>query len=340
MIRTFKNSVPFALTVLFLMNSFSTQVFADPLKIALILDRGGKDDKSFNSAAYKGATEAKEKLGIFLKEVEVSDDNLFEPAMRSFAQKKFDLILAIGVSQSETVKKLCKELPDQKFAIVDAKVDCPNVISLMFEEHEGSFLVGYIAGLKSKTGSVGFVGGMDIPLIRRFEMAYLQGAKVANPKIKTISNYIGVTGEAWHNPTKGKELAQSQFSRGVDIIYVAAGASNNGVFDATESLSKEGEKKFSIGVDSNQNWIKPGLILTSMLKRVDSAVFQTIKSFKEGKFESGIRMHGLKNSGIDWALDENNEKLFSKEDIKKINDVKKDIISGKIKVDDYYKLKK
>ncbi len=328
------NRIPHIVAVvLSFMVSFS--VYADVPKIALILDRGGKDDKSFNTAAFKGATEAKNKLGITLKEIEVSDDNLFEPAMRSFSQKKFDLILAIGVSQGETVKKLCKELPNQKFAIVDSKVECPNVAALMFEEHEGSYIVGYIAGLKSKTGMVGFIGGMDIPLIRRFEMAYFQGAKAANSKIKTVSNYIGVTGEAWNNPTKGKELAQSQYGRGADIIYVAAGASNNGAFDAAESM-----KKFAIGVDSNQNWIKPGLILTSMLKRVDTAVFDTIKDFKEGKFNAGVHSFGLKNNGIDWALDEHNEKLFTKDEIKKINEIKVDIIKGKIKVDDYYILKK
>lgn len=313
----------------------STLVNADQFKVGLILDRGGKDDKSFNSAAFKGSTEAKSKLGIFLKEVEVSDDNLFEPAMKSFAQKKFDLILAIGVSQAEALKKVSKEFPNQKFAIIDAVVDSPNVASLMFNEHEGSYLVGYIAGLKTKTNSVGFIGGMDIPLIRRFEMAYVQGAKSANPKVKTITNYIGVTSDAWNNPTKGKELAQSQYGRGADIIFVAAGASNNGAFNAAED-----SKKFAIGVDSNQNWIKPGLILTSMLKRVDTAVYQTIEESSKGQFKAGTHIFGLQNSGIDWALDEHNKKLFTDEEIKKIDALKGDIVKGKIKVEDYYKKKK
>ncbi len=314
---------------------FSALSFADPFKVGLILDRGGKDDKSFNSAAFKGSTEAKNKLGIFLKEVEVSDDNLFEPAMKSFAQKKFDLIIAIGVSQAEPLKKVSKEFPNQKFAIVDASVDSPNVASLMFNEHEGSYLVGYIAGMKSKSNTIGFIGGMDIPLIRRFDMAYTQGVKAANSKAKTITNYIGVTSDAWNNPTKGKELAQSQYGRGADIIFVAAGASNNGAFNAAEE-----SKKFAIGVDSNQNWIKPGLILTSMLKRVDTAVYMTIEQASKGQFKSGVHSFGLQNSGIDWALDENNKKLFSEEEIKKIDAIKADIVSGKIKVDDYYKKKK
>lgn len=314
---------------------FSNFVHADQFKVGLILDRGGKDDKSFNSAAYKGSVEAKTKLGIFLKVVEVSDDNLFEPAMKSFAQKKFDLIVAIGVSQAEALKKVSKEFPNQKFAIIDAIVDSPNVASLMFNEHEGSYLVGYIAGMKTKTNIVGFIGGMDIPLIRRFELAYAQGAKAANPKIKTIINYIGVTSDAWNNPTKGKELAQSQFGRGADIIFVAAGASNNGVFNAAEET-----KKFAIGVDSNQNWIKPGLIITSMLKRVDTAVYATIEESTKNQFIAGTHVFGLNNSGIDWALDENNKKLFSDEDLKKIDLIKSDIIKNKIKVEDYYKKKK
>ena len=319
--------------LLLFLTSFTAS--ADPLKIALVLDRGGKDDKSFNSAAFRGATEAKEKLGIFLKEVEVSEDNLYEPAMKSFAQKKFDLIIAIGVSQSEAVKKLAKENPNQKFAIVDAKVDAPNVVSMVFEEQEGSYLVGYVAGLKSATGKVGFIGGMDIPLIRRFEMAYSQGAKAAKPGTQVLTNYIGVTSEAWNNPTKGKELAQSQYGQGADIIFTAAGASNNGVFDASEA-----QKKFTIGCDSNQNWIKPGLVMTSMLKRVDTAVYQTIEDVTKGKFVGGVHTFGLKNNGIDWALDDNNKKLFNEAEIKKINSVRTAIVAGKIKVDDYYKKKK
>lgn len=304
-------------------------------RIALILDKGGKDDKSFNSAAFKGATDAKQKLGIFLKEVEAGDDSLFEPAMRSFAAKKFDLIIGIGIAQAQTIKKLSKELPNQKFAIVDAPVDSSNVAALVFQEHEGSFLVGYIAGLKTTTGTVGFLGGMDIPLIRRFELAYKQGAEAAKPGIKVLTNYISATSDAWNNPTKARELAENQYNRGADIIFVAAGASNNGCFDAAEKA-----KKFAIGVDSNQNWIKPGRILTSMLKRVDRAVYEVIEDLQSGKFKGGIRSFGMRNDGIGWALDQYNEKLFTAVEIKKINAIKKDIITGKINIKDYYKTRK
>lgn len=327
----------FAVRTIFLFVFFLTAaaVHADSARIALVLDKGGKDDKSFNSAAFRGATEAKQKLGIFLKEIEASDDSFFEPAMRSFISKKFDLIIGIGVSQAETVRKLSKEFPQQKFAVIDASVEAPNVISAMFNEHEGSYLVGYIAGMKSKTGNVGFLGGMDIPLIRRFEKAYVQGAQAARPGIATQVNYVGVTSEAWNNPTKAKELAQNQYGRGADIIFVAAGASNNGCFDAADSSGK-----LAIGVDSNQNWIKPGKILTSMLKRVDTAVYQIIEDTTKHQFKGGVRVFGLKNNGVDWAIDQYNEKLFSKDDLKKIDDLKKKIVAGKVQVADYYKAKK
>lgn len=323
------------LSILLAFLCMASTASAEQLRVALVLDKGGKDDKSFNSAAFRGATEAKQKLGVFLKEIEASDDSFFEPAMRSFISKKFDLIIGIGVAQAEAIKKLAKEFPQQKFAIIDAPVEAPNVVAAMFEEHEGSYLVGYAAGLKTKSGNVGFIGGMDIPLIRRFEKAYAQGAQAARAGAKVQANYVGVTSDAWNNPTKAKELAQNQYNRGADVIFVGAGASNNGVFDAAENT-----KKFAIGCDSNQNWIKPGLILTSMLKRVDTAVYQVIDETKNGKFKGGVRVFGLKNDGIDWALDEHNEKLFTADEVKKINKAKADIIAGKIKVVDYYKTKK
>lgn len=298
-----------------------------------MLDKGGKDDKSFNSSADRGATEAKQKFGLFLKEVEAGDDSFFEPAIRSFVSKKFDLIIGIGVAQAETIKKLAKEFPQQKFAIIDSKVELPNVASALFSEHEGSYLVGYIAGMKTKTGAVGFIGGMDIPLIRRFEKAYTQGATAAHPGVKVLINYVGVTSEAWNNPTKSKELAENQYERGADIIFSAAGASNNGVFDAAG-----GAGKLAIGSDSNQNWIKPGRILTSMLKRVDTAVYGMIDDLAKGRFHGGVRVFGLKNNGVDWALDSNNDKLFTPSERKKIEAVKNSIVAGRVKVTDYYGL--
>lgn len=301
-------------------------------KVALILDKGGKDDKSFNAAAFEGANRAKKDLSIQLKYVEAMDDAAVESTMRSFAQKNFDLILGIGFSMADPIKKVAAQFPNLKFVLVDAEVTLPNVRSLLFEEHQGSYLIGAIAALASKTGKIGFLGGMDVPLIRRFQLGYEAGAKKINPNIKISINYIGVTSEAWNNPPKAKELSLNQFNQGIDVIFAAAGASNYGLFDAAED-----KKKFAIGVDSNQNWVKPGIVLTSMMKRVDVAVYQAIKDSVAGKFSAGTQRFGLDNQGIDYALDEHNEKLFSAEWKKKIATLKAEIISGKIKVPDYYK---
>lgn len=308
----------------------SPSVFA--LKVGLVLDKGGKDDKSFNSAAYEGATKAQTELGIELKYVEATDSHAIESLHRSLAKKNYDLIIGIGFAQTEAIKKIAAQFPDKKFAIVDGELKATNVKSLLFEEHEGSFLVGALAALKSPSGKMGFIGGMDIPLIRRFELGYKAGAEKINTKAQLISNFIGVTGEAWNNPAKAKELALAQYNSGVDVIFVAAGASGAGVFDAAED-----KNKLAIGVDSNQNWLKPGFILTSMLKRVDIAVYDTIKEMKEGHFQSGVVRFGLKNKGVDYSIDKYNEKLLTPELRRKVEDLKIQIISGQIQVPDYYK---
>ncbi len=308
---------------------------AAPIKVGLVLDKGGKDDKSFNAAAFKGAQEAQQKFGIQLKVVEATDDNAFEPMIRALAQKEYDLVIAVGISQGDALKKVAPQFPAKKFAIVDAEVNAPNVRTLLFQEHEGSFLVGAAAALASTTGKLGFIGGMEIPLIRRFEMGFTAGAKHVNPKAQVATNYIGVTGDAWNNPPKCKELAISQYDRGADVIFAAAGASNTGLFDAAEE-----KKKFAIGVDSNQNWIKPGRVLTSMLKRVDLAVYKAIEQVVGGKFEAGVIRHGLKDQGIDYAVDSNNEKVLTTEMRTQLEAIKKQIVSGKIKVPDYYQSRK
>lgn len=303
------------------------------VQVGLVLDKAGKDDKSFNSAAYEGALRAK---GFStLKYVEATDDSAFESLLRRFARSgKYDIVISIGFTQADALKKIAPKFPKQKFAIIDSIVQQPNVKSVMFEEHQGSFVVGAIATMKSRSKKVGFIGGMDIPLIRRFQMGYEAGAKHVDPKANVTANYIGITSEAWNNPAKAKELAISQFSSGVDVIFVAAGASNLGVFDAAEE-----KKKLAIGVDSNQNGLKPGFILTSMLKRVDNAVFDTIKEVSEGRFQAGEYRFGLKNGGIGYSLDKNNEKILTPDIRKKADSIQKEIISGKIAVPDYYKRK-
>ena len=307
---------------------------AKDLRVALVLDKGGKDDKSFNSAAYAGAMKAKSELNVFVKYVEATDDNAFESLIRAFAQKDFDLIVVIGITQRDALKKVAAQFPQKHFAIVDAEVDLPNVRSLLFEEHQGSYLVGAAAALVSKTGKVGFIGGMDIPLIRRFQVGYEAGAKKINPKAKVTANFIGITGDAWNNPAKAKELAVAQYASGVDVIFSPSGASTSGVFDAAEERGK-----FAIGVDSNQNWVKPGRILTSMLKRVDVAVFKTCQDASKGNFQAGVQHYGLQDQGVDYAVDQYNEKVLTAETRKKLDALKAEIIAGKIQVPDYYKKK-
>lgn len=311
----------------------ATSAFAE-VKVGLVFDRGGKDDKSFNASAYEGAMQAKDKLKVYTKYVEATDDNSFEPLLRSFAQKDFDVIIGIGFAQAEAVKKVAAAYPQKHFAIVDSEINLPNVRSLMFEEHEGSYLVGALAAAMSKGNKVGFIGGMDIPLIRRFEMGYKAGALKVKPKAELVSNYLGSTPQAWNDPPRAKEVAKAQYGKGAEIIFGAAGASGAGLFDAAEEL-----KKFAIGVDSNQNWIKPGRIVTSMLKRVDVAVFNTIQDVAQGKFSAGTRRFGLSNQGVDFSLDQYNKALIPADVLKQVNDLKAQIIQGKIKVPDYYKQK-
>ncbi len=324
------------LNVVMLLGVFAATVplaaAADPFRVGIVLDKGGRDDKSFNAAAFKGGQEAEKDFGVQVKVLEGRDDNSSEPMLRSLAEKKFDLIIAVGFSQGAAVKKVSAQFPDRHFVVIDTEVTAPNVRSLMFKEHEGSFLVGAIAALTSKTGKIGFIGGMDIPLIRRFEGGYAAGARHINKNIQVLTNFAGVTGEAWNNPPKGKELALAQYSQGADVIFAAAGATGVGVFDAAEE-----QKKFAIGVDSNQNWVKPGFILTSMLKRIDVAVRTLIGEAKAGKFTAGTVHYGLDTQGVDFAVDANNAKILTADVIKKANALKAEIIAGKIKVPDFYK---
>jgi basic membrane protein A len=324
--------IAIAALVLTIVGQFTPSAFAD-FKVGLVLDRGGRDDKSFNASAYEGASAAKDKLGIHLRYVEATDENSFEPMLRAFAQRDYDLIIGVGFAQKDAIAKVAAQFPQKHFAIVDSEVDLPNVRSLMFEEHQGAYLIGAIAAMVSKTGKIGFVGGMDVPLIRRFQLGYEAGAKKINPQITVLSNFCGVTPDAWNNPPKAKELALAQYEDGADVIFAAAGASGFGVFDAAEE-----KQKLAIGVDSNQNWIKPGFILTSMLKRVDLAVYSTIEDAQAGKFTGGVKRFGLADKGVDYAVDQYNDKLLPQSVRARVDQLKADIIAGKIDVPDYYKL--
>jgi basic membrane protein A len=314
---------------------FSSFALAAPFQVGLLLDKAGKDDASFNASAYRGIERAEKELGVKSKTVEAKDTAQAEALLRSLGQKKFDLIIAIGFSQADAVKRVAQTMPNIKFVIVDAEVKAPNVTSVMFAEHEGAFLMGALAAMKSKSAQIGFIGGMDVPLIRRFQMGYDAGAKYQNPKVKVSSAYIGVTGDAFNNPPKAKEVAILQNNQGADVIFHAAGASGKGLFDAAE------EKNFlAIGVDSNQNSAKPGRVLTSMLKKVDVAVFDAIKKSKESSLKSGESIfHDFSTGGIDWALDAHNRSLVTPEMEKRANEIKQAIVAGKVTVPDYYKKK-
>jgi basic membrane protein A and related proteins len=225
---------------------------------------------------------------------------------------------------------VAKEFPALHFTVIDSAVKLPNVQSVLFKEHEGSFLVGIAAAMASKTGKVGFVGGMDIPLIRRFACGYVQGAKFANPSIEVIQNMTGTTPAAWNDPARGGELAKGQFDRGVDVVYAAAGGTGLGVYQMAKDSGK-----LAIGVDSDQNYLHPGTMLTSMVKRVDLAAYDSLMAEKNGTWQPGISVLGLKEGGVDWAVDQYNEKLITPEMKAKVEQAKADIISGKIKVQDY-----
>jgi len=311
------------------------------LRVGIVFDIGGKDDKSFNAAAWEGVKRAKDELGIFLRDVEPGDPTSIEPSMRAFAERGYDLIVGVGFAQAPIMNDVARDYPNLKFAIIDGVIDLPNVASLIFKEHEGSFLVGMIAARTSKTGKIGFVGGMDIPLIHKFEKGYEEGARYANPKIQVFENYVGVTDAAWNNPGKGKELSKAQIERGADVVFQAAGNSGLGVFDAAEEVTKYRRQNgidppnvFAIGVDSNQNWVKPGFILTSMIKRVDVAVFNTVKDLLESRFKGGIHEFGMDNDGIGYALDDYNREMIPQSVLDEVDQAKKDIIAGRIKVTD------
>lgn len=313
------------------------------IRVGIVFDIGGKNDRSFNAAAWEGVKRAQEDLDICLYDVEPGNPTSIEPAMRAFAEKNFDLIIGVGFAQGPIMQKVALDYPNNKFAIVDGvifeedgKTPLKNVASLVFKEHEGSYLVGMIAASKSKTGTLGFLGGMDIGLIHRFAKGYEEGAKSINPNIKTIVNYVGVTDGAWNNPGKGKELSLSQIEKGADVIFTAAGNSGLGAFDAVEQYGKtNGEaNKFVIGVDSNQNGVKPGFVLTSMVKRVDNAVYDVVKELLNGKFEGGFHVFGLDKDGVAYAMDDNNKPLIPAEVIAKVEAAKAKIVAGEIKVTD------
>ena len=297
---------------------------------AVVFDMGSKFDKSFNEAAWNGAERFKAETGISYREFEVTNPAMREQAIRNMARRGAHIVVAMGFAQAAAVEAVAREFPDTRFTLVDMMVDLPNVQSLIFKEHEGSFLVGMAAAMASKTGKIGFVGGMDIPLIRKFALGYVEGARYVNPDIEIYQNMTGTTPAAWNDPTRGGELARSQFDRGADVVYAAAGGTGIGVYQAARDAGK-----LAIGVDSNQNYLHPGTMLTSMVKRVDVAVYEAFKSARDGSWKGGVQILGLAEDGVGWALDEYNRRLVPARMEAAIEQARQDIIAGRIVVTDY-----
>jgi Uncharacterized ABC-type transport system, periplasmic component/surface lipoprotein len=301
---------------------------ADP---ALIYDLGGKFDKSFNESAYNGAEGWKAETGGNYMDLELQNDAQREQALRRFASQGANPVVMMSFMWESVLAPLAGEFPDTNFVVIDAVVDAPNVQSLLFDEHIGSFLVGALAALKSETGTVGFVGGMDVPLIHKFYCGYAQGAKAINPDITVTEAYTGTTPAAWNDPVTAGELAKAAMDQGADVVFAAAGGSGLGVLQAMADAGK-----YSIGVDSNQNYLHPGSVLTSMLKRVDNAVATAFTSAgDDATFTPGITYLGLEGDYVGYAVDEHNQDLITQDMIDQVEALKAQILAGEIEVHDY-----
>jgi basic membrane protein A len=291
----------------------------------VIYELGGKFDKSFNQAAFNGAERWKKDTGKPYLEFEVQNAAQREQAALRFVQRGASPIVGIGFPQAASIEKVARAHPQTRFAIVDAVVDLPNVQSFVYREHEGSFLAGMLAAMASQSGKVGFVGGMDVPLVRKFACGYEQGARHANPKVQVSTSLIGDTPAAWTDPARGAELTKAQVAQGVDVVFSAAGTSGLGIMQAAKDA-----RILAIGVDSNQNGLHPGTMLTSMVKRVDLAVLQAFNGV-----QPGITALGLKEGGVDLAMDEHNAKLVTTAMRARLDAARADIVGGKLTVIDY-----
>ncbi len=297
---------------------------------ALIFDLGGKFDKSFNEAAFNGAQRWVEETGGSFREIEMQSEAQREQALRRFAEAGANPVITMGFGMADPLASVAPDYPDTKFVVIDVTwLEAPNIRQVGFAEHEGSYLVGMLAAMASKSGTVGFVGGMDVPLIRHFGCGFAQGVKAANPDATVIANMTGTTPAAWNDPVKGSELTKAQISQGADVIYAAAGGTGVGVL---QTAADEGI--LSIGVDSNQNHLHPGKVLTSMLKRVDVAVYEAMKAGEN--VETGVFTMGLAEEGVGYAVDENNEALLTDEMKATVEAARQSIIDGDTKVVSYY----
>jgi len=310
---------------------FATASLAAEFKPAVVFDMGGKFDKSFNEGVWNGIQRFQEETGVEVMEFEVTNETQREQAMRNMVRRGATLVLGVGFAQADAIDAVAADNPDVNFAIIDVSwLDRPNLRQYAFKEHEGSYLVGVAAAKASETGTVGFIGGMDIPLIRRFACGYVQGVAETRADATVLQNMTGTTPAAWNDPTKGAELAQSQMDRGADVVYHAAGGTGLGVIRAAADAGK-----LAIGVDSNQNGVAPGTVLTSMVKRVDVAAYDTLSDAMAGDFTAETLILGVAEDGVDWALDDNNAPLVTEEMKAAVETARAGIVAGDIVVHDY-----
>lgn len=301
------------------------------IKPAVVYDLGGKFDKSFNEGVWNGIQKFQNETGIEVMEFEVTNEAQREQAMRRMAERGATVILGVGFGQADAIATVSAEFPETQFSIIDVSwLSGDNLRQYAFKEHEGSYLVGVAAAKASQSGKVGFVGGMDIPLISRFACGYKGGVKSVNGNADVFENMTGTTPSAWNDPAKGAELTRSQIDRGADVVYHAAGGTGAGVIQAAADAGK-----LAIGVDSNQNGMAPGSVLTSMLKRVDVAAYNTFIDAHNGNFTSGVNILGVAEGGVDWALDDNNASLITADIKNAVEAARADILSGKVAVHDF-----
>ena len=309
----------------------ASAVQAADFRPAVVYDTGSKFDKSFNEGVYHGVRRFTEETGIEVMEFQVANEAQRRRAMERLIQRGATALLGVGFAQADAISTVAESHPEVHFGIIDVFwLDQPNLRQYSFKEHEGSYLVGVAAAVKSESGTVGFVGGMDVPLIRKFACGYVQGVKSIDPDLEVLQNMTGTTSSAWNDPVKGGELAQSQIDRGADVVYHAAGATGIGVIRTTADAGK-----LAIGVDANQNYLAPGKVLTSMVKRVDVAAYQFFTDVHEGRFRAGVEQIGLAEGGVDWAVDEYNRELVAGEVEAAVAAAREAIVSGKITVHDY-----
>jgi basic membrane protein A len=299
--------------------------FAAEAEPAIVYDYGGKWDKSFNEAAYDGAERFHKETGIAFRDFEITSESQREQALQTMARRGALLVVGVGFGHAVAIDKLARLYPQQRFTLIDGMVDLPNVQSVVYREQEGCFLVGMLAALTTKTGTIGFVGGMDAPLTRRYAGAYIQGAHAVKPELAVLQTMVGTTADAWKDPARGAELARSQLDRGADILFAAAGASGLGVMQAAADAGK-----LSIGVDTDQSPLHPGSVLTSMIKRVDLAVYQSMMAAHDGSWQGGKLSLGLKEHAVGWVYNDGNKALIPPETKAKLDLAEADILAGKI----------